>query len=117
MKFNKKSYKGDKTKGTSNGTSSKKSIFEPKSKKEYNNNSTIYRLTEDYSKTSPVRPIVPKGLYPRPDLLTLWTSNRIRAFKKQGIQYPPFRKHTGMHSMTMRYRKPTETLASQDTYG
>jgi hypothetical protein len=24
-------------------------------------------------------PIVPKGLYPRPDLLTLWTSNRIRA--------------------------------------
>jgi hypothetical protein len=35
MKFNKKSYKGDKTKGSGNGTSSKKSIFKPKSKKEY----------------------------------------------------------------------------------
>jgi hypothetical protein len=33
MKYNKKSYKRDKTKGSSNGTSSKKSIFKPKSKK------------------------------------------------------------------------------------
>jgi hypothetical protein len=48
-----------------------------------NNNSTIYRLTEGYSKTLPERPIVPKGLYPHPDLLTLWTSNRICAFKNK----------------------------------
>jgi hypothetical protein len=34
-------------------------------------------------------------------------------FKKQGIQNPPFRKHTGMHSIIMRYQKPPETLASQ----
>jgi hypothetical protein len=33
--YHKKSYKGDKSKGASNGTSSKKSIFKPKSKKEY----------------------------------------------------------------------------------
>jgi hypothetical protein len=35
MKFHKKSYKGDKTLGSGSGTSSKKSIFKPKSKKEY----------------------------------------------------------------------------------
>jgi hypothetical protein len=47
-----------------------------------NNNSTIYRLTKGYSKTLPERPTIPKELYPCPDLLTLWTSNRIRAFFK-----------------------------------
>jgi hypothetical protein len=43
----------------------------------------MYRLTKGYSKTLPERTIVPKGLYPRPDLLTLWTSNRIRACKNK----------------------------------
>jgi hypothetical protein len=35
MKYHKKSSKGDKSKGGGNGTSTKKSIFKPKSKKEY----------------------------------------------------------------------------------